>query len=310
MLSSCNCIKQGTNKKNTTNYEWFDYKWESGTLSGKYFPKLAMLIPTKINNLDANLELQFDLGSNTSVLYGNTLGSYFPKSTIKSWLIDSTKISPDENRTFYQMQGINITSGDFKIEHIVYMENFGTKVLKDSLFTSSPKRVGSLGADAFKDKILIIDYPNQRMCVLDSLDRFWKSKAVFVQSRLRRGRIQIPLTINNKDYWFLFDTGASLFPVNTNKKIWTEIVDEIATTDTLIANSWGEQVPFYGKPITKNVYLGDKLLHKDYAWYNENKRLMEFNTVEEIDGLVGNAYFFDEVVLLDFKHNQFGVVRK
>lgn len=37
---------------------------------------------------------------------------------------------------------------------------------------------------------------------------------------------------------------------------------------------------------------------------------MEFNKVEKIDGLTGNAYFLDEIVVLDFKNNKFGIMNK
>lgn len=147
------------------------------------------------------------------------------------------------------------------------------------------------------------------MSVLDTLDDYWISKTTFVQAQSKRGRLHIPFKIGDKTYWFLFDTGASLFPIITSKKLWEEIVEENVKTDTIIANSWGEKVNFYGKPIAKDVYIGDKKLDKNYAWYNENKRLMEFNEVENIDGLTGNAYFFNETILLDFKNNRFGIIR-
>lgn len=94
-------------------YNWFDFYWESETLSGKYFPKIAMLVPTEINDLDVKFELQFDLGANTSILYGNTLKSYYTESEIKNWLIDSTKFSPDEQTAYYVTKGINMQAGNF-----------------------------------------------------------------------------------------------------------------------------------------------------------------------------------------------------
>lgn len=41
---------------------------------------------------------------------------------------------------------------------------------------------------------------------------------------------------------------------------------------------------------------------------NENARLNEFNRTENIDGLTGNEYFINDVVVPDFKNNRFGVV--
>ncbi|WP_293944758.1 MULTISPECIES: aspartyl protease family protein [unclassified Sphingobacterium] len=304
---SCINTKQKTIGK-ANNDNWIKFTWESATLSNKYFPKFAMLVPIKINGLNANFELQFDLGANTSVLYGNILNSYFSESEIKNMLIDSTKLSSNDKISYHATKGIDMLAGNFKIEKITYMENYGKAIPKDSLFTKTPKHIGSLGADAFVDKILIIDFPSKKMCVLDTLKGHWKSRTTFVQAQSKRGRLHVPLKINQETHWFLFDTGASLFPINTNKKLWTEIVQENTKADTLITSSWGENINFYGKMTAKNIYLGDKKLEKNYAWYSENKRLMEFNTAENIDGLIGNAYFFNEIIILDFKNNRFGIV--
>lgn len=161
-----------------------------------------MLVPTEINDLDVKFELQFDLGANTSILYGNTLKSYYTESEIKNWLIDSTKFSPDEQTAYYVTKGINMQAGIFKIENITYRENYGGTIPKDSLFTKTTKHIGSLGADAFKDKILIIDFPSEKMSVLDTLDDYWISKTTFVQAQSKRGRLHIPFKIGDKTYWF------------------------------------------------------------------------------------------------------------
>ncbi len=307
-LTNCSVSKITNSQKQTDQYPWFSFSWYSADISGKHFDKLAILVHTKVNDLNADFTLQFDLGSNSTSIYGNTISSYYREDEIKSMIIETTKSTTDAGKIVYDTKGLTYHLGKFSIDNLAFIEKYGEAIAKDSLFTKTSKHIGTLGANVFKNKTLIIDYPNQRMCVLDSLDNYWESRVTFVQAQTKRGRLHIPLTIGDKVYWFLFDTGASLFPINTNKELWSKIVDQTSRTDTLIGNSWGEKVSFYGRPIKENVYLGKKLLKNSIAWYNENKRLQEFNKTENIDGLTGNAYFSDDIIVLDFKNIRFGIV--
>lgn len=302
------CMASSKNNSPSENYPWFPFSWYAAKISGKNFDKVAMLVPVKVNDLNANFTLQFDLGSDATLVYGNTINSYYKEIEVKNFLIESSKSTDNGGKIVYKTKGLVYHLGKLSKDNLVYKENYGDKIPTDSLFNKKPKHIGTLGADMFNNKILIIDYPNKRMCVLDSLDNHLKKMTTFVDAKSNNGRLNIPLTIAGKTHWFMFDTGASLFPINTNKELWTSLVDQTAKTDTIIANSWGEKVKFYGRPIKEKVYLGKRKLENDYAWYNDNKRLQEFNKTENIDGLTGNAFFVNNIIVLDFKNNKFGVV--
>lgn len=302
------CVTSKKSLTSTDNYSWFPFSWYSAKISGKTFDKVAMLVPTKVNDLNANFTLQFDLGSDATIIYGNTINSYYKEDEIKNFLLQNSKSTDNGGKVVYTTKGLVYHLGKVSKDNLIYKDNYGDKIPEDSLFTKSAKHIGSLGADVFYNKVLIIDYPHKRMCILDSLDNNLREITAFVDVRSKNGRLHIPLTVDKKTYWFLFDTGASLFSINTNKELWNSLVDRSAKTDTIIANSWGEKVKFYGRPIKEKVYLGKRKLENNYAWYNENIRLQEFNKTEQIDGLTGNAFFVNNIVVLDFKNNKFGVV--
>jgi hypothetical protein len=308
IVAGCSVSKPKQSK--TDEYSWFPFSWYAATISGKQFDKVAMLIPAKVNDLKASFTFQFDLGSNGTSIYGNTIKNYYSDSAMKDLLHGSQKSFNDGGVTTYRTKNFAVQLNKLSVTDISYMENYGEAIPVDSLFTQTEKHVGTLGANVFKDKVLIIDYPNQRMCVLDSVDSYWEKRSTFVDAQSTKGRLHIPLTIKGKVYWFLFDTGASLFPVNTHKALWNDIVDHTAPVDTIVANSWGEKVGFFGAPIKEQVYLGSRLLDPSKAWYNENKRLLAFNASEKIEGTSGNAYFFSNTVVLDFRNKRFGVVGK
>lgn len=303
------CASQKKAMQQLENYNWFSFNWYSAAISGKKFDHLAILVPAKVNDLKANFILQFDLGSDATLLYGNVLNSYYSENEINSFLLKDRKGISDAGHISYDTDGLRIEMGDFIIKNPSFKENYGLSVARDSLYSSQAKNIGTLGADAFQNKILIIDYPNKKMCVLNELDDYLKKNTTFIQARSKNGRLHIPFTIKNKTYWFLFDTGASLFPINTNKGLWKELVERQIPLDTIEGNSWGEKVKFYGGPMKKTVYLNKYKLKNSFAWYNENKRLQDFNKSENIDGLTGNIYFIKNIIVLDFKSYKFGILK-
>ncbi len=305
------CISCGVEKKvmrQTSNYSWFPFHWHSGTVSGRYFDKLAITLPIGVNSLKGNFIAQFDLGSNASSVYGNPLKNYFQTEQDIISFIDTGRRAGSGVDLSYKTTGFNIKVGNSVISDLWYMPNFGTTISKDSLYSGKPKLVGTIGADFTRNKVLIIDYPNKKMCLLDTMDSFWASRASYVDCLVKNNRIHIPLKIEGWEYRLLFDTGASIFPVFTGHETWKSIADSTMNTDSLNISSWGEMVWVHGANIKGDAYLGTKKLSKGRAYYTTNKRLLEFNKQENISGTTGNAYFFNNIVIIDFKNKKFGIL--
>lgn len=303
------CSSQKRVAKQPSAYNWFSFQWYADSVSGRYYDKLALMLPIEVNNLKGKFIAQFDLGSNASELYGNPLKNYFESRSSLLALLDTTQKIGSGNQLSYRNKGFIIKAGNYSIRDWWFKDNYGTEIKKDSLFTSSDKLVATIGADFTKDKVLIIDYPNERMCLLDSLDGYWTGKATFVDCTVQRNRIHIPLTVNGKEYQLLFDTGASLFPIMTDYDTWVSLADPAGGVDTLTGRSWGEMVDFIGADLKYDTYLGKQKLAKGKVYYNTNKRLQEFNKQENISGTTGNMYFLTNTVVIDFKNKRFGVVK-
>ncbi len=304
------CSPKNKNDKQIEKYDWFTFQWYGDSVSGHYYDKLAIFLPLKINGIMVNFTAQFDLGANNSLLYGNSLKNYFGSRQQLLNRLDTVNKSSDETAVYYPVKTLNVTSGKVSLNDILFMDNYGEEIHKDSLYTRSDKHIGTIGATFVKDKVLIIDYPNKRMCLLDSIDSYWTSIATFVDCKVKKNRIHIPLTINGKIYWILFDTGASIFPLTTNYATWSSLVDPTAKVDTLPVSSWGETVPFYGAIIKDDVYVGTLKLNQGKVWYSTNKRLLDFNDEENITGTTGNIYFLENVVVLDFRNKKFGILNR
>jgi len=289
---------------------WFPFKWYGEKIDGKYFDKLAICLPVRVQELRGNFIAQFDLGSDATVLYEEALKNYFASHRQLYALLDTTQRgTTDSGNHNYATRGLPLHLGNLVIAHPRLLAGQGDVVAPDSLYSASEKLVGTIGADFLKNKVLVIDFPGRRMAVLDSVDAAWRARTTFVTARVRENRFQIPLTINKHTYWALFDTGSSLFAFNTDQVTWRGLVGRPVATDSLHVNSWGKKVAFYGAPLRYDVYLDRTKLPKATAWYTRDARHLAFNKEANIDAVTGNALFFHSTVVLDFQHSRFGVVK-
>ena len=294
-------------------YPWFPFSWYGQQLGRHTIAKVAMLVPVRVGTLreSARLVAQFDLGSNATMLYENALRNYFPSRRQLYAAVDTTRPGAFDTGVRSYPTSLPLAFGPNRVPHPVLAAQSGDEVPKDSLWTKSDKLVGTIGSDFLAGRVLVIDYPRQRMCVLDSVDAYWRARTTFVTGRVVHHRLQIPLTVRHHTYWAVFDTGASLFPLSTDEATWRTLAGPGAVpTDTLPVSSWGKEVPFYGAPLRDTVYLGALALPPARAWFTRDARHLAFAKAEHLDASTGNAFFTEKTVILDFKHSRLGVVRQ
>ncbi|HEY4148552.1 MAG TPA: hypothetical protein VGM41_06480 [Chitinophagaceae bacterium] len=91
LLLACVCSEgQAVISKDTDKYDWFDFRWEGYTVAGQYFDKAALMVPVRLNELNGNYIVQFDMGSNATMLYGNSIVNYFGSRANLLALVDTT----------------------------------------------------------------------------------------------------------------------------------------------------------------------------------------------------------------------------
>jgi hypothetical protein len=287
--------------------EWIPFNWVGDRISGKYFDKLAITIPVTLDNLPNKFRMQLDLGATVTVIYENSFKHYLDTYSELKNKIDTTLKFRMQSQTNYKFKNLGLKLGNvsFGNRNIGHFKNFGDPISIDSINTKSEKDIGTIAPDLFENKILIIDYPNKRICVTSELPKQF-SKAQFRDYKIKEGRIKIPVTINGKDEDVMFDTGSSLFALITT----TEKANEISTkpiTDSLKISSWGEYYMVYGQPIKSKIMFGQKQLNKAVVYFDSRKNNYDFYKEEEIWGITGNAYFLNNVVIINYKNKRFGV---
>jgi hypothetical protein len=169
--------------------------------------------------------------------------------------------------------------------------------------------IGTIGPDFLVGKVLVIDFPKSRFYLADSPNdglRDLLSRASFVDLERRSDRLFVTVEVAGVSYReFFFDSGASLLPILTSKKLWQRFTGLKGTEKSnmrVTVPSWGEEVALVGAPV-KGVLKFGKLQVRNPIAYFAPKGLME------ADGLIGNSLFYDEyMVILDLKQNRFGIL--
>jgi hypothetical protein len=287
--------------------EWIPFNWEGDSVSGKYFGKLAITIPVTLDNLPNKFRMQLDLGAYETVIYGNSIKPYLDTYSELKNKIDTTLTFRMQSQTNFKFKNIDLKLGNvsFGNRNIGHFKNFGDVISIDSINTKSEKYIGTIGPDLFINKFLIIDYPNKRICVTEQLPKQFV-KTQFEPYKIKDGRIKIPITINGKVEDVMFDTGSSLFALITTP----EKANEISTkpiVDSLKISSWGDYYMVYGQAIKSKILFGKKQLTKANVYFDNQKNNYNFYKEEAIWGITGNAYFLNNIVIIDYKNKRFGV---
>ncbi|WP_106829967.1 hypothetical protein [Parabacteroides pacaensis] len=277
--------------------EWFPFNWEGDTISGKYIEKAFLYIPVKIDNLPHEFTMQLDLAMGQTVFYGNSIDPYLKEYAS---LADKYK-APMFNNITLQMGSVK-----FKSIEVGYYNNFGEEIPQDSLHSKSPKHIGTIGSDLFQNKILVIDYKSCRLAVTDSLPKEYKNLPA-ERFELKDGVIKIPFHINGKECKLMFDTGSSPFQLVTSKERALEISDSIITDSLSGPLWWGKEITFYGLMVNKPVRFGKKAFKSSKVYYDKVGLWNEIYDYQKVWGITGNAYFLDNIVIIDYKNKLFRV---
>lgn len=294
----------------TKSLPWIHFDWETTTISGRTFDKAGIMLPVKIAGIPYSFKAQFDLGATISMLYGNTLAPYLEKFPALKSKLDtaSTIMIESKPRSTFKDVDMQLDKINFPGKRLAYFDGFGDTLTADSMNTAAVKVIGTIGPDICKGKVLIIDFPHQRICVTDVVPAAYQ-KASFVPCYMESGRLRLPFTFNGQKGDVLFDTGSSVFSlITTPANLAMVSAAGAPDVDSLNVSTWGSYHMFYAKNITATVKLGNRTLEKGHVFYEPTGLWKGFFEKEKLWGITGNAYFLENTVIIDYKNNRFGVL--
>lgn len=272
-----------TTKRDADSLAWSPFFWKGDRLGQKYYDRTVMDIPATVAGLSRPVTFQFDLGANITMFYGNPLSGLTGKKIRKE-----------------DYGPLSVSFGDLRAstEHAYVIKDFGDEPQGDTV------HLGTIGADLFRDKVLIIDYPGLRFAVGDTVPRSW-GVAMTPVSLDPSGRMVLPLQIGRKTFRAMFDNGSSLFPLIAPAR-HIHYYPAAAPTDTIPITSWGKAHNVVGRPLNAPFTLGGYPFEGTVIWADYRPEAVS----EDYDVITGNALFWDHVIILDFRHRRFGIKLK
>ena len=289
-------------KSDTAQISWAKFVWTNDTLSGKYYTRTSMQIPCKIEGLPYNFSFQFDLGAYTGI-YENTASSLNEK--YPEWKNRPVRLRSPFQFWFNKKAFADLTLlfGNYRAKNKLskFYENYGAKLESVNQFSKDTIHLGTIGADLFQEKILIIDYPNQQFAICENLPQNYKDNLIDIELDIS-GKVILPMKMKNKNYRITFDNGSSIFPLITMVKNISNFSTS-ADIDTIQISSWGQFHVVTGKLIKDTFELAGQKFSNVKVYANHSGLGIDPNT----DGVTGNALFWNKTIVIDFKNKKFGV---
>lgn len=268
---------------------FFQFEWFGNSLHGIHYPKAMLMLPIQLkNNPGKNFFLLLDTGTPRSMIFKYRLNE-----------IENANPSSEFLQLEFEMGG-NHTKLSFKITN--YGENEKSDLGEDKVF------LGLLGLDFFRDKILFIDFPNQKIGIGQNKKLIHDdllNKLNKVNSKIENGRIIIESYCEAVKLNLLFDVGASTISILTTKKLWQQLTGKTGDeNDNAYIEAPGAEglYKLSGNKIINPVTIGGERF--DTIAYFEKDEAIPFHLMNA-NGLMGNRLFYDEyVVLIDFISNE------
>lgn len=275
---------------------WVPIHWESARIGDRVVEKAALLVPVQLEGKAAKILVQLDLGADLTQFDAAPYEQLFGKGT-----------APHDKPRKMPFTG---TFGGARVEHHLFdvLPGGGEKSSGDE-----PVLLGTLGADFFQKRILLLDFIGQRIRILEEggrLPEVLESRATFVPLTVREGRLFVPLSINGKEEGgFFYDTGSSLFTIVTPRSKWQEITGRVGNepdNEVWRVPSWGREAVMVGAKTQGDVRVGSARLEHPVVFF-------ESSGAENLDAvsLFGNALFYDRfLVIVDIPGKRFGLIER
>jgi len=243
--------------------------------------KIAIVLPTHIDGY--LYRFQLDTGATANVIYSTIADrAGWSKSTDHSFQPKTFAIAD----TTISRPWISILRG-MKVTHNIS---------------------GTFGLWSLIGRITVIDYPGQRVCLFADTDLPRELlTGTSVSATLRSGKLFVPVQLGSfASDNIMFDTGSSEFPLMVDLANWAKITSLTELEKAPVkheATAWGKSVLFYGAPASSRLKLGKIELGIPTVFTKQSAPDSFAKMSYKVDGIIGNAPFWDGIVVLDLTAN-------
>lgn len=278
-------------------------------LGDRYEPRAVLLVPATLDSSPGDYYLQLDTGAGWPRWYEVPLRRLLPRA----FGAVAHDTAPDELALSGRIGPITFWADTFLVE-----KGFGDSIRTSPESASVPQTIGTLGLRFFRHRVLVLDFPHQRLAILDSAQGFpadLPSNVTYTPARYENGYLFVPFHAAGHDVDdFFYDSGASAFPLTTTAATWRTLTGRSGVESDnirLSVSSWGKQVEEVGAPLAGDVVLGPLRARAPlvFSQRDEPGQADFFARVPyHLGGHFGNALFFDKyVVIVDVPNRRFGL---
>ncbi|WP_394750806.1 hypothetical protein [Spongiimicrobium salis] len=294
-------------KTNYFNYTYqsksIHFNWAGDSIGGIYESQAAITIPLKIENLSHQFYLQFDTGAPHTLLYEKDV------KALRALGLDIQEIVQEDGRYIKNLD-FSLSNNHIRASMIKILPNYGNTFDKSD--TIAPIKIGTIGSDFLANRITSIDFKNQKLQVYDERPLWMKALSGFKTFDFTGRRIMLPVTLDNKAYQFLYDSGCSAFGLITIKSRFKRYTDTNRPEIRYGANSWGNSIPIVSKASNKLFTVGNANLALKRVSYVDMYTATQplITPFTRIGGWLGNQPFNESMLILDTLTEEFTVLEK
>jgi len=249
-----------------------------------------MIVPVELDGQE--YWFQLDTGSDVTMLYGTGEAKRRGWQESKQWFVGVPEV---------KVGGAHFDSVDVFVREEM---------------TGGGKTAGTLGLDLLQGKVVVIDFPRQRFCVVPHADVPSKimERTAFVPAEVRDNKLFVLIRAGGEELTdIFFDTGASSFPLVVDLDLWQHLTGKQGredATSVLEISSWGKTVPMIGAEMQGALEIGEVQMKQAMVYYWGDQPKFFDQWPFPAAGLLGDALFLDEVVVIDLgQPARFGILR-
>lgn len=273
-----------------------DFTFDNEALEAGF---VVMYVPVSLEGIPTPFRMQFDLGLDVNVIYGNTLEAIAK---------DYPSMIPIERADYsILLRKLKLGEVQSNVDSIFVYPDFG------DVEVSEKQVIGSIGLNELHGKVTIIDFQHRTLSIQDSLPVADASNYNFSKLEQKGSKLFVSLGVDGKEHPFLFDTGNGKPFITIDRDLFNSVTAaQREPVDTVRASSWGETIELYGAKIQSALKLGGTSVNgvSDAIYYTESPRIKELYGDLGVSHSMGVDMFLDSRIVLDLVHNRFGFVAK
>lgn len=273
--------------------------WLGDSVSGKWEPHAALLIPVRLQNCPKQFYMQFDLGAPYSLFYSNKL------KAIR--LMYPAAISQDITKDTLFGFSFKAARMDIHAKEIV-LKQFDSSGI--SWQQGSTEIIGTLGSDLIDGRTVLIDYPAKKISFHSTIPKAFSQSSSLYDFRYIARRVLLPAGIQGKQGLLYFDTGSSMFELLLGKQDCEALSVPGSLPQVSEQNSWGKILKAYSLPSNDSVDIAGQHIRLHSTTYIEGTASSQVSQMKRmgITGMTGNKLFLQYRLLLDTRAQKFGLM--